>query len=66
MQLESIEQISYEKIGEIIGLILGIKIPRQRVHDLFDKRIDEYLRISIHELQEKILEGEIEFSGFVH
>ena len=66
VQLESIEQISCEKISEIIELILGIKIPRQRVHDLFDKRIDEYLSMSIQELQEKILEGEIEFSGFVH
>ena len=66
VQLESIEQISCEKIGEIIKLIFGIKIPRQRVHDLFDKRIDEYLSMNIQELQEKIFEGEIEFSGFVH
>ena len=66
VQLESIEQISCEKISEIIELILGIKISRQRVHDLFDKRIDEYLSISIQELQEKILEGKIEFSGFIH
>ena len=66
VQLESIEQISCEKISEIIELILGIKIPRQRVHDLFDKRIDEYLSMSIQELQEKIFEGKIEFSGFVH
>ena len=29
VQLESIEQISCEKISEIMELILGIKIPRQ-------------------------------------
>ena len=66
VQLESIEQISYEKISEILLLFLGVKIPRQRVHDLFDKKIDEYLSISILELQEKIRDGEINFSGFVH
>ena len=66
VQLQSIEQISYEKISEIIELIFGIKIQRQRVYDLFNKKIDEYLSISIQELQEMIIEGEIEFSGFVH
>ena len=37
VQLESIEQISCEKISEIIELILGVKISRQRVHDLLIK-----------------------------
>ena len=63
VQLESIDQISYEKIGEII---LGIKLPRQRVYELFNKRIDEYLSMNITELQEKIAEENIEFSGIVH
>jgi len=66
VQLESIEQISYQKISEIIELFLGVKIPRQRIYDLFDKTIDGYLSMSIQELQKKIIDGEIEFSGFVH
>jgi len=44
---------------------LGVKILRQRVHDLFN-RFDGYLNINIHELQEKIVGGEIQFSGMVH
>ena len=66
VQLESIEQISYEKIGEIINLFLGVKIPRQEAHNLFNKRIDEYLSMNITELQEKINKGKIEFSGIIH
>lgn len=66
VKLESIEQISCEKISEIIDLFLGIKIPRTRVHDLFNQKIDEYLSLSIKEIQERIVDIEIEFSGFVH
>ena len=66
VQLESIDQISYEKISEILEIFLGVKIPRQRVHELFDKRIDEYLSMNITGLQEKIAEENIEFSGIVH
>ena len=66
VQLESIDQISYEKIGEILEIFLGVKIPRQRVYELFDKRIDEYLSINITELQEKITGENIEFGGVVH
>ena len=66
VQIASIEQISYEKISEIINLFFGINIPRQRVHDLFNKKIDEYTSMSIQELQEEILNGNIEFSGIVH
>ena len=66
VQLENIDQISYEKIGEILEIFLGVKIPRQRVYELFDKRIDEYLSINITELQEKIAEENIEFGGVVH
>ena len=66
VKLLSIEQISYQKVGEILELFLGVKIPRQRVYDLFNKAIDGYLSMSIQELQEKIIDGEIEFSGLVH
>ena len=66
VKLLSIEQISYQKVGEILELFLGVKIPRQRVYDLFNKEIDGYLCMSIQELQEKIIDGEIEFSGLVH
>ena len=66
VQTASIEQISSQKISEILNLFLGIDIPRQRVHDLFDRKIDEYTRISIKELQEEILNGNIEFSGIIH
>ena len=61
----SIEQISYQKVSEIIELFLGVKIPKQRVYDLFNKAIDGYLSMSVQELQEKIIDGEIEFSGLV-
>ena len=66
VKLLSIEQISYQKVGEILELFLGVKISRQRVYDLFNKTIDGYLSMTIKELQEKIIEGEIEFSGLVH
>ena len=66
VKLLSIEQISYQKVSEILELFLGVKIPRQRVYDLFNKAIDEYLSMSIQELQKKIVDGEIEFSGLVH
>ena len=66
VQIASIEQISNQKISEIINLFLGINIERQRIYDLFNKKIDEYTSISIQELQEKILEGNIEFSGIIH
>ena len=66
VKLLSIEQISYQKVSEILELFLGVKIPRQRVYDLFNKAIDGYLSMSIQELQEKIMGGEIEFSGLVH
>ena len=66
VKLLSIEQISYQKVSEILELFLGVKIPRQRVYDLFNKAIDGYLSMSINELQEKIIGGEIEFSGLVH
>ena len=66
VKLLSIEQISYQKVSKINELFLGIKIPRQRVYDLFNKSIDEYLNMSIQEIQEKIITGEIEFSGLVH
>ena len=66
VQLESIDQISYEKISEILEIFLGVKIPRQRVYELFNKRIDEYLSMNITELQEKIAKENIEFSGIVH
>ena len=66
VKLLSIEQISYQKISEILELFLGVKIPRQRVYGLFNKAIDGYLSMSIPELQEKIVDGEIEFSGLVH
>ena len=39
VELKSIEQISNEKIGEILNLFLGVEIKRQRVHDLFDKKL---------------------------
>ena len=57
VKLLSIEQISYQKVSEIIELFLGIKIPRQRVYDLFNKSIDEYLSMSIQEIQKKIIKG---------
>ena len=57
VKLLSIEQISYQKVGEILELFLGVKIPRQRVYDLFNKKIDGYLCMSIQELQEKIMEA---------
>ena len=66
VKLLSIEQISYQKVSEILELFLRVKIPRQRVYDLFNKAIDEYLSMSIQELQKKIVDGEIEFSGLVH
>ena len=66
VKLLSIEQISHQKISEILELFLDVKIPRQRVYDLFNKTIDGYLSMSIRELQEKIVDGEIEFSGLVH
>ena len=66
VKLLSIEQISHQKISEILELFLDVKIPRQRVYDLFNKSIDGYLSMSIRELQEKIIGGEIEFSGLVH
>ena len=66
VQIASIEQISNQKISEIINLFLGINIERQRIYDLFNKKIDEYTSISILELQEKILNGNIEFSGIIH
>ena len=49
-----------------LELFLGVKIPRQRVYDIFNKSIDGYLSMTIRELQEKIIDGEIEFSGLVH
>ena len=66
VKLLSIEQISHQKISEILELFLDVKIPRQRVYDLFNKSIDGYLSMSIRELQKKIIGGEIEFSGLVH
>ena len=57
VKLLSIEQISYQKVSEIIELFLGIKVPRQRVYDLFNKSIDEYLSVGIQEIQEKIIKG---------
>ena len=66
VKLLSIEQISYQKVSEIIELFLGIKIPRQRIYDLFNKSIDGYLNMSIQEIQKKIIGGKIEFSGLVH
>lgn len=66
IKLLSIEQISYEKLSEILEVFLGVKIPRQRIHDLFNKTIDGYLSMNIKEIQEMIVDGEIEFSGFVH
>ena len=66
VKLLSIEQISHQKISEILELFLGVKIPRQRVYDLFNKVIDGYLSMSIRELQKKIVDCEIEFSGLVH
>ena len=45
---------------------MRVKIPRQRVYDLFNNKIDGYLSMSIQELQKKIIGGEIEFSGLVH
>ena len=53
VKLLSIEQISHQKISEILELFLGVKIPRQRVYDLFNKVIDGYLSMSIRELQKK-------------
>ena len=66
VQIASIEQISNQKISEILNLFFSINIPRQRVYDLFNKKIDEYTSISIQELQEQILNGNIQFSGIVH
>ena len=66
VQIASIEQISYQKISEILNIFFGINISRQRVHDLFNKKIDEYTSINIQKLQEEILNGNIEFSGIVH
>ena len=63
VQLESIDQISYEKIGEIIDIFLGVKLPRQRLYELFNKRINEYLSMNIAGLQEKIIKENIKFSG---
>ena len=57
VKLLSIEQISYQKVSEIIELFLGIKVPRQRVYDLFNKSIDEYLSMSIQKIQKKIIKG---------
>ena len=34
----SIEQISYEKISEIIEVFLNVKINRKRVYDLFNRK----------------------------
>lgn len=66
VNLESIDHISFEKVSEILDLFFGIKIPKQRIYDLFNKKADEYINLSIFDLQEKILEGKITFSGFVH
>ena len=49
-----------------MNLFLGVKIPRQEIYNLFDKRIDEYLSMNITELQEKINGDKIEFSGIIH
>ena len=62
----SIEQISYEKISEIIEVFLNVKIDIKRIYDLFNRKIDEYIHMNIEELQEEILNGNIEFSGVIH
>ena len=56
---------SWWNIGVIFGGG-GVKIPRKRVYDLFNNAINRYLSMNIQELQEKIVGGEIEFSGLVH
>lgn len=66
VQIASIEQISYQKISKIINLFFGVNLSRQRVYDLFNKKIDEYTNMNIIELQKEILNGNIEFSGIVH
>ena len=43
VKIMSIEQISYEKISEIIEVFLNVKINRKRVYDLFNRKIDEYI-----------------------
>ena len=43
----SIEQISYEKISEIIEVFLNVKINRKRVYDLFNREIDDYIHMDI-------------------
>ena len=42
VKIMSIEQISYEKISEIIKVFLNVKIDRKRIYDLFNRKIDEY------------------------
>ena len=37
VKIMSIEQISYEKISEIIEVFLNVKINRKRVYDLFNR-----------------------------
>lgn len=65
-KLQVLSRFSNQKISEILNLFLGINISRQRVYDLFDRKIDEYTRMSIKELQEGILNGNVEFSGIIH
>ena len=38
VKIMSIEQISYEKISEIIEVFLNVKINRKRVYDLFNRK----------------------------
>ncbi|MBR0058001.1 MAG: hypothetical protein IJP99_01515 [Methanobrevibacter sp.] len=66
VKIMSIEQISYEKISEIIKVFLNVKIDRKRIYDLFNRKIDEYIHMNIKDLQEEILNGNIEFSGVIH
>ena len=63
VKLLSIEQISHQKISEILELFLGVKIHRQRVYDLFNKVIDGYLSMSIRELQKKIVAVKLNLVG---
>ena len=41
-------------------------ISQDKEYMMFNKKIDEYTSMSIQELQEEILNGNIEFSGIVH
>lgn len=45
---------------------MEFEIPQQRIHDLFNKIIDEYLSMNLKEIPGMIVKSEIKFTGLVH